>query len=77
VYIFSPGRTADGVSPLRALIITHAVQGKQVHDVRIAALMAAHGITHILTLNGADFTRYPAVTVLDPLTPLAPVTTTP
>jgi predicted nucleic acid-binding protein len=61
----------------RALIVTHAVQGKQVHDARIAALMAAHGITHILTLNGADFTRYPAITVLDPLTPLAPVVTTP
>lgn len=50
----------------RQLLITHGVQGKQVHDARLVALMLAHGITHILTLNGADFTRYPGVTVLDP-----------
>ena len=61
----------------RALVVAHAVRGKQVHDARIAALMAAHGITHILTLNGSDFTRYPAVSVLDPLGPLAPPATTP
>jgi predicted nucleic acid-binding protein len=61
----------------RTLIVTHAVQGKQVHDARIAALMAAHGITHILTLNGSDFTRYPPITVLDPLSLVAPTTTTP
>lgn len=50
----------------RALIVAHSVQGKQVHDARLAALMASHGITHILTLNGGDFTRYPGLTVIDP-----------
>jgi predicted nucleic acid-binding protein len=50
----------------RQLIVTHGVLGKQVHDARLAALMGCHGITHILTLNGADFTRYPGVVALDP-----------
>lgn len=44
---------------------------KQVHDARLVALMQAHGITHILTLNGSDFTRYPGITPVDPAS-LAP-----
>jgi predicted nucleic acid-binding protein len=36
----------------RSLVKTHAVQGKQVHDARLVALLQAHGITHIPTLNG-------------------------
>ena len=61
----------------RTLVVTHAVQGKQVHDARIAALMTAHGITHILTLNGPDFARFPAVHVLDPVSLTPPPKTTP
>lgn len=52
--------------PWRQLVLTHRVQGKQVHDARLVALMQAHGITHILTLNGPDFARYPGITVIDP-----------
>lgn len=50
----------------RALVVTHAVEGKQVHDARLVALMQAHGITHILTLNDADFVRYPGITPILP-----------
>jgi predicted nucleic acid-binding protein len=50
----------------RSLVTTHSVQGKQVHDARLAALMRAHGITHILTLNAADFARYPGITAIAP-----------
>ncbi|MBX9581015.1 MAG: hypothetical protein K2X87_11960 [Gemmataceae bacterium] len=50
----------------RQLVTTHRVQGKQVHDARLVGLMQAHGITHILTLNGPDFARYPGLVVLDP-----------
>jgi predicted nucleic acid-binding protein len=56
----------------RRLILAHSVQGKQVHDARLAALMEANGITHILTLNGSDFSRYPGITVLDPASLAAP-----
>ena len=48
------------------LVAAHNVLGKQAHDARIAAAMRVHGVAHILTFNGPDFTRYPHVTVLDP-----------
>lgn len=50
----------------RHLIVGHGVQGVQVHDARIAALMLANGITHILTYNGKDFTRFPGISALSP-----------
>lgn len=56
----------------RQLVVAHGVQGKQVHDARLAALMAANGITHILTLNGADFARYPGLICLDPASVAGP-----
>ncbi len=53
----------------RNLVVAHAVLGKQVHDARLAALMLSHGVTHLVTLNGRDFARYPGLTVIDPATP--------
>ena len=44
----------------------NAVSGRQAHDARIVALMLAHGVTHILTLNPNDFTRYQGVTSVTP-----------
>jgi predicted nucleic acid-binding protein len=64
----------------RSLVMTHAVQGKQVHDARLVALMQAHGITHILTLNKTDFIRYPGITPIDPTSftpPPAPLSAAP
>ncbi len=51
----------------RQLIVRYGVIGKQAHDTRIAALMLAHGVTHILTLNPADFARYTDITAVTPL----------
>lgn len=53
----------------RKIVVTHQVRGKQVHDARLVASMIAHGITRILTLNAADFARYPQITVIDPSSP--------
>ena len=53
----------------RGLVVRHSVSGRQVHDTRLAALMLAHGVTRILTLNGADFARFPGITVIDPQLP--------
>jgi len=53
----------------RQLLVTHAVKGKQVHDARLVALMNGYGITHILTLNGSDSSRYPGIVVVDPSNP--------
>jgi len=48
------------------LVRAHGCQGKVAHDARFVAAMRAHGIGTILTLNPADFARYPGLTILDP-----------
>jgi predicted nucleic acid-binding protein len=50
----------------RRLVVSHSVMGVQVHDARIVAMMNVHGVTHLLTLNGADFTRYAGITCVAP-----------
>ena len=52
----------------RNLVVSLGVIGVQVHDTRLVALMQAHAVTHILTLNGADFSRFGGITALDPQT---------
>jgi hypothetical protein len=42
--------------------VRHGVQGVQGHDARLVAWMQSHGLTHVLTLNAADFARYPGIT---------------
>ena len=44
----------------------HGVSGKKAHDARLVATMTVNGITHILTFNADDFTRYAGITVLHP-----------
>jgi len=55
----------------RNLVVAHGVQGVQVHDSRLVAIMQTYGVTHILTLNSADFARYYAtvVAVTPPIVP--------
>lgn len=50
----------------RRLVLQHSVQGVQVHDLRLVAWMEVHGVTHLLTLNQADFARYSGVTAQSP-----------
>ena len=52
----------------RRLVNKHRVRGRQVHDARLVAFMEAHGLTNLLTLNAADFARFPGVTCLSPAT---------
>ena len=40
--------------------------GRQAHDARIVALMQAHGIAHIVTLNVDDFKQYQGITPFSP-----------
>jgi hypothetical protein len=62
----------------RQLVVTYSVEGRQVHDARLVALMEAQGISHILTLSAPDFTRYPGINPIDRATlvpsPLPPIT---
>jgi predicted nucleic acid-binding protein len=48
------------------LVTAHAVLGKNGHDARLVAAMLVHGVTHLLTFNTADFTRFRTITALDP-----------
>jgi predicted nucleic acid-binding protein len=51
----------------RRLVVTYSVSGKPVYDARIVAAMNVHRITHILTFDATGFSRYPGLTILDPL----------
>jgi predicted nucleic acid-binding protein len=50
------------------LVETYAVSGVTAHDARIVAAMKLHGISHLVTFNGADFKRYhgDGITVVTP-----------
>jgi predicted nucleic acid-binding protein len=50
----------------RELVCNHHVQGVQVHDAKLVALMMIHGLTHLLTLNPRDFQRFPDVAAVHP-----------
>jgi predicted nucleic acid-binding protein len=50
----------------RQLVLGHGVMGVQVHDARLVALMQVQEISHILTLNAADFSRYADVIAVTP-----------
>jgi predicted nucleic acid-binding protein len=52
----------------RRIVVKHRVSGVQVHDARLAAAMYVHGVSHILTLNTADFSRFDGLTALHPNT---------
>lgn len=42
----------------RRVVVQNNVSGVQVHDACLAAIMYVHGVTHVLTLNTADFGRF-------------------
>lgn len=42
------------------------IKGKQTHDARIASVMLASDIDHILTLNPKDFSGIPGITTVHP-----------
>lgn len=58
--------TLDAFRAWRQLVKTYAVQGAKVHDARLVAIMQAHSVSHILTFNVGDFSRYGNITILEP-----------
>jgi predicted nucleic acid-binding protein len=54
------------------LVVAHQCRGKVAHDARLVAALQAHGVNRLLTLNPADFRRFPGLTVLTPADVLAP-----
>jgi uncharacterized protein len=51
---------------LRDLLLAGKVSGPPVHDARIAALCATHGVRTLWTAD-RDFSRFPALTTVNPL----------
>jgi len=49
-----------------AIVAVVACHGKIAHDARYVAAMRTHGLTHLLTFNVSDFTRFSGITLLDP-----------
>ncbi|MDQ3919526.1 MAG: PIN domain-containing protein [Acidobacteriota bacterium] len=50
----------------RRLVSSAGVSGVKVHDARLAAVMIANGLTHVLTFNTGDFKRFPGITAVHP-----------
>jgi predicted nucleic acid-binding protein len=50
----------------RRIVLQHSVLGVQVHDARLAAAMYVHRVTHILTLNVTDFSRFSSIMAVHP-----------
>jgi predicted nucleic acid-binding protein len=64
--------TPDIYPAWKAIIGLLGVIGKQVHDARLVAVCHVHSVTHLLTFNVSDLTRFatapPGVIVIDPAT---------
>jgi len=45
----------------RQLVVKYSVAGVAVHDARIVATMSIHGVTHLVTNNVKDFSRYSGI----------------
>ena len=58
--------TPDIHAEWRRLVVNHSVSGVQVHDARLAAAMNVYGLSNLLTLNTADFARFPGITAVHP-----------
>jgi toxin-antitoxin system PIN domain toxin len=62
------GETADGWLVLRDLIERSKIVGPLIHDARVAALCIQHGVAELWSCD-RDFSRFPALRVVNPLVP--------
>ena len=58
--------TADIFTQWLDLVTTLNINGKQVHDARLVAVMLSHSVTHLLTFNSVDFQRYTNIIAVHP-----------
>jgi predicted nucleic acid-binding protein len=65
LFWFAPDSPAI-YSVWRKLVVDNAVSGVQVHDARLAAAMFVYHISHVLTFNTGDFSRFSHVTAVHP-----------
>lgn len=60
------GEGVDHLDRLRTLVSEGRVVGPRVHDARIAAICLAAGVSELWSID-RDFSRFPSLTVLNPL----------
>jgi predicted nucleic acid-binding protein len=48
------------------LVRDYSVTGKHAHDSRLVAAMQRHSVSHLLTINTADFSRFTMITAVAP-----------
>jgi predicted nucleic acid-binding protein len=48
------------------VITDSGATGFKAHDARLAAVMHVYGLTHVLTFNTGDFSKFADITVVDP-----------
>jgi len=48
------------------VVIDNKTMGKPAYDARLVAMMVAHGVKRIVTLNVGDFARYSGITAATP-----------
>jgi predicted nucleic acid-binding protein len=58
--------TAQMFPTWQVLILVHRAGGIHVHDARIAAAMAAHRVSRILSFDCENFRRYAGITAVHP-----------
>ncbi|MUG91188.1 PIN domain-containing protein [Scytonema sp. UIC 10036] len=49
-----------------SLATIYRISGKRIHDLRLQAVVLAHNISHILTLNPKDFVPVEGITIIHP-----------
>jgi len=54
------------LSEWESLVAKYNCHGRVSYDARIVAAMNTHSIPEVLTLNGADFARFPMIRAVDP-----------
>jgi predicted nucleic acid-binding protein len=55
-----------GYKSWRGLLLAYQIQGLAVHDARLVSMMQVAGITHVVTLNVGDFSRYLSIAAVSP-----------
>ncbi|MFQ5352108.1 MAG: type II toxin-antitoxin system VapC family toxin, partial [Candidatus Binatia bacterium] len=60
------GETEDFISVLEKFVRRPRVRGRIVHDARVAAICAAHGVEELLTAD-RDFSLFPEIRTRNPL----------
>jgi toxin-antitoxin system PIN domain toxin len=58
-------------SELRSLVTASRVTGARIHDARVAAICRQHGVRALWSTD-RDFSRFEALTIVNPLTPRRP-----